>query len=194
MIEQLLEGNKKFQEGEYKKEETFYKNLVLGQNPKVLWLGCSDSRVTPERITGAKAGDIFVQRNIGNIVPIHDWNFATVLEYAVSHLKVSDIVICGHSQCGAIKALDQDIDDAYLSLWINNARDAKENIDRKEKPPATEEEKIQRSRKIEMENIRIQMRHLKTYPLVKKALASGSITVHGLYYNLDDGSLTVISG
>lgn len=194
MIDKLLSGNKIFQEGEYKKEESFYRNLVLGQNPKVLWLGCSDSRVTPERITGAKAGDIFVQRNIGNIVPTHDWNFATVLEYAVSHLKVTDIVICGHSQCGAMKALDQDIDDAYLSLWINNAREAKENVDSRSKAPVTEDEKKKRSSDIEMENIRLQIRHLKTYPLVKKALASGSIAIHGLYYNLDNGSLTVVSG
>ncbi len=192
MIDLLLEGNKIFQENEYKNNKDFYRNLVLGQNPKILWLGCSDSRVTPERITGVNAGDIFVHRNIGNIVPTHDWNFATVTEYAINYLKITDIVVCGHSQCGAIKALDQDIDDAYLSLWINNARAAKDTVDSIEKPAVTEEERKERSCKIEKENIKLQIRHLKEYPLVKKAIKSGIIKIHGLYYNLDDGTLTEI--
>ncbi|CVK33687.1 protein of unknown function [Methanoculleus bourgensis] len=121
MIEKFLEGNERFREEDFGKNPDHYNALASSQHPVVLWIGCSDSRVDPERITGAQAGEIFVQRNIGNIVPVHDWNFATVLEYALNHLQVGDIVICGHSDCGAIKGLDHESDDAYVPLWLNNA-------------------------------------------------------------------------
>ena len=111
MIDQLLEGNKKFRETVFKQNFDHYQELAKGQSPPVLWIGCSDSRLQTGHITQMKPGHLFVQRNIGNVAPIHDWNFATVLEYAVKHLKVKDIVICGHSDCGAIKALDKELDD-----------------------------------------------------------------------------------
>ncbi|HRR87804.1 MAG TPA: carbonic anhydrase, partial [Methanoculleus sp.] len=102
MIERYLEGNRRFLEEDFRRDPGHYGPLASAQHPGALWIGCSDSRVDPERITGAKAGELFVHRNIGNIVPLHDWNLATVIEYAVNHLKVDDIVICGHSNCGAI--------------------------------------------------------------------------------------------
>ena len=80
MIDNLLLGNMKFRESEFNENIELYKRLTVGQSPKVLWIGCSDSRVNPELITESKPGEIFIQRNIGNIVPIHDWNFATVLD------------------------------------------------------------------------------------------------------------------
>jgi carbonic anhydrase len=190
MIEHLILGNMKFRETDFDENTELYKNLVLGQNPKVLWIGCSDSRVVPERITHQPPGEIFVQRNIGNIVPVHDWNFATVLEYAVAHLKVTDIVVCGHSDCGAMKALDKESNDAYIPLWLNNAREVKDKVDARIKPPQTPEEMRERSRQIETENIRLQIAHLKTYPIVKSALEAGKIQVHGLYYDLATGVLS----
>jgi len=107
MIDNLLLGNYKFRESDFTPNIDHYRDLVEAQHPKVLWLGCSDSRVNPERITGARAGEIFVQRNIGNIVSDHDWNFATVLEYAIVHLQVEEIVVCGHSDCGGDKGYGQ---------------------------------------------------------------------------------------
>jgi carbonic anhydrase len=192
MIEQLLLGNKRFRETDFDKNAELYRNLVLGQKPKVLWIGCSDSRVPPERITSQPPGEIFVQRNIGNIVPVHDWNFATVLEYAVAHLKVTDIVICGHSDCGAIKALDAESSDAYIPLWLNEAREVKEMVDSRIKPPTTPEERMERSRQIETGNIRLQIGHLKTYPIVKKALEAGKVRITGLYYDLETGVLSKV--
>jgi len=192
MIENLLLGNMKFRETDFDGNIELFKKLMQGQSPQVLWIGCSDSRVVPERITSSQPGDIFVQRNIGNIVPIHDWNFATVLEYAVAHLKVTDIVVCGHSDCGAMKALDKESHDSYIPLWLNNARDAKTIVDAKISPPQTPDEKRERSRQIETENIRIQIDHLKTYPLVKSALENQKITIHGLYYDLYTGKLSKV--
>ena len=135
MIDQLLEGNKKFRETVFKQNFDHYQELVKGQSPPVLWIGCSDSRIQTGHITQMKPGHLFIQRNIGNVAPIHDWNFATVLEYAIKHLKVRDIVICGHSDCGAIKALDKELDDVYIPLWLNNAIEAKNRVDSKIKKP-----------------------------------------------------------
>lgn len=192
MIDELLEGNKKFRDTDFAQNIEYYRELAKGQSPPVLWIGCSDSRLQTGHITKAKPGVLFIQRNIGNVAPVHDWNFATVLEYAINHLKVKDIVICGHSDCGAIKALDKETNDVYIPLWLNNAMEAKERVDAKIRKPATPEEQKERSRLIEQENVRLQIEHLKKYPLVKAALKDGRIKVHGLYYNLTDGSLSKI--
>jgi carbonic anhydrase len=192
MIDRFIEGNRKFLKEDFSKDPEHYGSLVSSQSPTVLWIGCSDSRVNPERITGARAGEIFVQRNIGNIVPVHDWNFATVLEYAVKHLKVQDIVICGHSDCGAMKALDKESADAYIPLWLNNAVDAKARVDARMPPPKTPEEEKKRKREIEMENIALQIEHLRTYPPVKEAEKGGKIQIHGLYFDLATGVLTKV--
>jgi carbonic anhydrase len=192
MIDDLLEGNKRFRETEFKDHVELYQNLAKGQSPKVLWLGCSDSRLQTGHITNAPPGTLFIQRNIGNIVPIHDWNFATVLEYALNHLKVADIVICGHSDCGAIKALDKESTDNYIPLWLNNAIPAKEKVDSQIKTPSNPAEQKERSRRIEMENVRLQLEHLKTYPLIKTALQENKVHLHGLYYDLSTGTLSKI--
>ena len=189
MIDRFLEGNKRFLEDDFGKDPDHYGPLASAQHPEVLWIGCSDSRVNPERITGAKAGEIFVQRNIGNIVPVHDWNFATVLEYALNHLKVGDIVICGHSDCGAIKGLDHESDDAYVPLWLNNAMEAKRRVETRIQVPKTPEEEDLRRRLIEIENVGLQLEHLRTYPPVMAAEKGGRVRLHGLYFDLETGEL-----
>ncbi len=193
MIDKLLEGNKKFREGFFKENRAHYEELTRGQSPSVLWIGCSDSRIQTGHITQVMPGTLFMHRNIGNVAPLHDWNFATVLEYAIRHLKIKEIVICGHSDCGAIKALDKATDDVYIPLWLNNAVEAKTRVDAKIKPPKTPEEAKKRSTMIEQENIRLQIEHLKNYPLVKKALEEKKIEIHGLYYNLENGELSRIT-
>jgi carbonic anhydrase len=193
MIDNLLEGNKKFREKEFQHHIDCYQNLAKGQSPKVLWLGCSDSRVNPERLTGARPGILFIQRNIGNVVPLHDWNFATVLEYAINHLTITDIVICGHSDCGAIKALDKETDDNYIPLWLNNAMAAKDRVDSGANGQVTPGDNRERSKMIEHENVRLQIEHLKTYPIVKATLKEGKIAVHGLYYDLTTGTLSRVT-
>jgi len=192
MIDQLLAGNVKFRETYFKQNYERYSELAKGQKPSVLWIGCSDSRLQTGHITNSDPGVLFIQRNIGNVAPVHDWNFATVLEYALKHLKVSDIVICGHSDCGAVKALDKETDDNYIPLWLNNAMEARNRVDARIKKPVTPAEMKDRSRMIEQENVRLQIEHLKTYPLVKNALKEKQIQIHGLYYNLDNGELSKI--
>ena len=140
MIDKLLKGNEKFRKTIFK-ENLIFTGTCKRTEPPVLWIGCSDSRIQTGHITQMKPGHLFIQRNIGNVAPIHDWNFATGLEYAIKHLKVKDIVICGHSDCGAIKALDKELDDVYIPLWLNNAIEAKNRVDSKIRKPTTSAER-----------------------------------------------------
>ncbi|PKG32448.1 MAG: carbonic anhydrase [Methanoregula sp.] len=189
----MFRGNEEFRQTDFVPNITYWKGIVSGQQPKILWIGCSDSRVNPERITGSAPGELFIQRNIGNAVPLQDWNFTTVLEYALMNLKVEHIVICGHSDCGAIKALDiEDSDYYYIPVWLNNAREAKHRVDSQMKKPVTPEEIHDRYQRIEKENVRLQLEHLKAHPLVKKVCRERRIFFHGLYFNIHDGRLTRI--
>jgi carbonic anhydrase len=190
MIDKFLEGNRAFVSGDFTDKKSFYAGLAKGQSPKVLWIGCSDSRVTPERITSAEAGELFVHRNIGNIVPLSSWSFATVLEYALRHLKVQEIVVCGHSDCGAMKALGKETEDVYIPLWLNNAGEVLPKVDAEVKRLPHPPDERGRRRMIELENVRLQIAHLRTYPLVRKAEAEGAIRVHGLYFDLDSGRVS----
>jgi carbonic anhydrase len=193
MIDKLLLGNLRFRETDFTPNIDYYKELAGSQHPEILWIACSDSRLQSGHITQARAGELFIQRNIGNIVPVHDWNFATVLEYAVVHLKVKDVVICGHSNCGAIRALDKESTDSYIPLWLNNAREAKTRVDGKIRVPETLLEKEERYKLIEQENVRLQMEHLYTYPLLKKAADEKQVETHGLYYDLGTGVLSRVT-
>jgi len=192
MIDELLAGNVIFQNTLFKQNHERYSELVKGQQPPVLWIGCSDSRLQTGHITHTQAGTLFMHRNIGNMVPANDWSLATVLEYGIRHLKVQDIVICGHSDCGAIKALDKDLEDVYIPHWLNNAIEAKQRVDAKIKKPSNPQEQKNRSRLIEQENVRLQIEHLKTYPIIKKSLKEKRIEIHGLYYDLETGGLSKI--
>lgn len=192
MVERFLEGNRKFIEEDFSKDPEHYAKLATGQSPTSLWIACSDSRVDPERITNARMGDIFVHRNIGNIVPVGDGNLGTVLEYAVNHLKVKDIVVCGHSDCGAMKALDHESDEEYIPSWLKNAEDVKIKVDKKFGGPGECKDPSARKREIEYENIHLQLANLRTYQAVKDAEEAGKIRLTGIYYDLGTGKLEIV--
>ena len=192
MVERFLEGNKKFIEEDFSKDPEHYAKLATGQSPTSLWIACSDSRVDPERITNARMGDIFVHRNIGNIVPVGDGNLGTVLEYAVNHLKVRDIVVCGHSDCGAMKALDHESDEEFIPSWLKNAEEVKIKVDKEFGGPGECKDPAARKREIEYENIHLQLANLRTYQAVKAAEEAGKIKLHGIYYDLGTGKLEIV--
>ena len=191
MGDKLLDGNRMFLETEFTKQKEYFQKLAQGQSPTTLWIGCSDSRVGPERITGSRAGEIFVHRNIGNVVAVNSMSFATVAEYAINHLKVKEIVVCGHSDCGAMKALaaGKEGNDAFIPLWLNNAAEAKQRLEKRGAPAGEKEQRTA----LEKENVRLQLEHLRAYPLVKKAIADGRVTVRGLYYDLATGTLSEVT-
>ncbi len=108
MITTLLEGTKKFVAETFEKEKEFFAELAKDQKPTVLWIGCSDSRVPVNTITQTRAGEVFTHRNVGNIVATNDWNLSAVLEFSINHLRIPDVVICGHYGCGGMAALDEE--------------------------------------------------------------------------------------
>jgi carbonic anhydrase len=191
MADKLLDGNRAFREGEFTRDKEYFGTLAQGQSPPTLWIGCSDSRVGPERITGSRAGELFVHRNIGNVVAVNCMSFATVAEYAINHLKVKEIVVCGHSDCGAMKALaaGKEGGDAFIPLWLNNAAEAKQRLEKRGTPAGEKEMRTA----LEKENVRVQLEHLRAYPLVKKAIAEGRLKVRGLYYDLATGTLSEVT-
>jgi carbonic anhydrase len=188
-IEELLAGHQKFKIDFEAEAELFRRLAREGQSPKVLWIGCSDSRVIPEQITGARAGDMFVMRNVANVVPPcqkHDAAGA-VIEYAVQHLGVRDIIICGHTKCGGIKALDDDIDkapDGHIARWLETARPAREMVEKLSLPP---EELYLETIKA---NVLLQQMNLLTYPCIREAIDKGLLKTHGWLYDLCTGDIT----
>ncbi len=122
-IKTLIENNKKWAKRKLAEDKDYFKKLSMGQTPKVLYIGCSDSRVAAEEIMGLAPGEAFVHRNIANMVISIDLNSMSVINYAVDHLKVEHIIICGHYGCGGIKAAMESEDLGILNPWLRNIRD-----------------------------------------------------------------------
>ena len=117
-IKQIFKNNQKWIQEKLKIDPNYFKKLSRGQNPDILYIGCSDSRVTAEEIMGVQPGDVFVHRNIANMVSNTDLSAMSVINFAVSNLKVKHIVVCGHYYCGGVKAAMQSEDLGILNPWI----------------------------------------------------------------------------
>jgi carbonic anhydrase len=154
------------------------------QKPKVMFVGCSDSRVIPEQLIGAGPGEVFVLRNIANIIPpygLGHYSIGAALEYAVNHLPVAHLVICGHTDCGGIKALDSRVDalrEPLLALWVELARSARTRVDAHGVAPD------KRHRAIVEQNVILQLEHAKSYLAVQKALKENRLELHGWLFDL----------
>lgn len=192
MIEELLEGNRRFVSTEFRQNLGYYQDLALAQRPTVLWIGCSDSRVAEHVITSARPGTLFVHRNIANIVSFNDVNIAAVLEYALLHLKIRDIVVCGHYGCGGIRALEEgNLRDDYIADWLLIASSAKDRADR-----IARERGLSGEAKLELlsrENVKLQIEHLRKLSPLRNLQAQGcEVRIHGLIYVLKTGELEVL--
>jgi len=193
MITSLLDGNKRFVTDVFDRERDYFEELAKTQRPTVLWIGCSDSRVPVNTITQTKAGDVFVHRNVANIVATNDWNLSAVLEFTINHLKIPDIVVCGHYGCGGIAAMDEDlVDDRYIPIWLNNAYKAKEKVDEKILSLRIKLSQEQRMQLIVEENVRLQLEHLREYPFVRAAMQEKKLSIHGWVYDMSNGEIKVI--
>ena len=120
---QVFENNKKWIKDKEASDKDFFKHLAEGQNPEILYIGCSDSRATAEELMGARPGQVFVHRNIANVVGSADLNSLSVIQYAVAHLKVKHIVVCGHYFCGGVKAAMKAQDLGILNPWLRCVQD-----------------------------------------------------------------------
>ncbi len=193
MITTLLEGNKRFVSDVFDREKDYFAELSKHQRPTVLWIGCSDSRVPVNTITQTRPGEVFVHRNVGNIVATNDWNLSAVLEFTINHLKIPDVVVCGHYNCGGINALvNESPDDRYIPIWLNNAYKALERVDEKLRSLRLQVTDDQRRRLIEEENVRLQLEHLLEYPFVRRAMLDGKLSIHGWMYDMDTGEIKVM--
>jgi len=187
--EKLITGHQRFREKFDSESEVFERLAEEGQNPKVLWIGCSDSRVVPELITGADPGELFDVRNIANIVPPAPTiacATGAAIEYAVLHLHVSHIVVCGHTDCGGIKALETPPSaeaEPHIASWLELAKTARERVRARNLPP---DEIYLETIKT---NVLLQCENLRTYPCVVTAEGSGEISIHAWLYDLQTGQI-----
>ncbi len=168
-----------------------------GQSPKALMISCADSRIVPEHIMQADPGDLFVCRNAGNIVPPHASQLGGVtatVEYAVMVLGVRDIIVCGHSDCGAMKALATDADLASMpnvAAWLRHSH-AAQKVCRENYP--TDLSDAEKLRNMALENVVVQLNHLRTHPSVASGVARGEIALHGWYVDIHAGQVLGLDG
>ncbi len=185
----LIDGYRQFREKYKSDHEVFDRLADEGQDPKVLWIGCSDSRVVPELITGADPGELFNVRNIANVVPPADSPESATgaaVEYAVIHLGVKHIVVCGHTECGGIAALAGEPEPGKqpnIVSWLEFARPARE---RALASGVAEEDLYLETIKT---NVLIQMDNLRTFPSVTDGEAAGALKIHGWLYDLHAGTI-----
>jgi len=191
----LLDGNAKFKNSYFKSHEKELLSLAHeGQSPKALFIGCADSRVIPSLIVNAAPGDLFVIRNVGNFVapykPDDDYHAtASGIEYALVALEVSEIIICGHTYCGAIESLYSDIskdDFIHTKKWLSLGEKAKELAIN---ALGSDAQKAELLRATEKFSVITQIENLLTYPQVQQRLDAGTLHIHGWVYDLESGSI-----
>ena len=191
MIEEFLSGNRRFIDEEFSKNSAYYSDLAESQHPKIIWIGCSDSRVSEDVITNSKPGSIFVHRNVANIVAFNDINIASIIEYGVVHLKIPDIVVCGHYNCGGVQAMLDGVEEHYIADWLLIASGAIKIANQ-----IAQEKKLSKREHLDLlseENVKLQIQHLNGLSLIKKLHKRGPLPrVHGWLYSLESGKIKVL--
>jgi carbonic anhydrase len=195
-MKKLLAGIRRFQTGYFAAHREFFETLAKGQKPNALFITCSDSRISPSLITDSRPGEIFMIRNAGNMMPSYEQarsgfsGEAATLQYAIEVLQVQHIIICGHTDCGAVKALMAPPEDLQhldiVKFWIDQAAHLREIIDEKFSHLDEGERHIAA---IE-QNVLIQLEDMLTFPFIKRRLAAGRLMVHGWVYHIGDGQIT----
>ncbi|KFC06880.1 carbonic anhydrase [Trabulsiella guamensis ATCC 49490] len=194
-MKEIIDGFLKFQRDAFPERADLFKRLATQQNPRALFISCSDSRLVPELVTQREPGDLFVIRNAGNIVPSYGpepGGVTASVEYAVAALRVSDIVICGHSDCGAMTAiagchcLDNMPAVGHWLRYADSARvvnEAREHLNLHDKTAS-----------MVRENVIAQLANIQTHPSVRLALEEGRIALHGWVYDIESGEITAYDG
>jgi carbonic anhydrase len=185
-LSQVFSNNKKWIEEKLAVDANYFEHLGQGQNPELLFIGCSDSRVTAEELMGLGPGEAFVHRNIANMVSGTDLNVMSVVEYAVVHLKVNHVVVCGHYACGGVKAAMQSADLGILNPWLRNIRDVYRL--HKNELNAIECEDKRYDRLVEL-NVKEQCVNLIKTAAVQKAIRERGLKVHGWVFDIHTGKL-----
>ena len=187
VYEKLLLENKAWAKEMKEEDPMFFERLVNVQTPKFLWIGCSDSRVPPNEITQTRPGEIFIHRNIANMVVHTDLNMLSVLQYAVEVLKVKHIIVCGHYGCGGVKAAMSRQSLGLINKWLRNIKDVYRYHQAEVEACGTEDEKV--NKLIEL-NVREQVLNLAKTSIIQKSWKKFNAPhIHGWVYDLHDGLL-----
>lgn len=190
-MQKLIQGIHEFQRTVFTAERELFERLARGQSPDTLFITCSDSRVCPNLLTQTVPGELFVIRNAGNIVPPHGPHVggeAATIEYAIAALRVKDIVICGHTSCGAMKAVVNPKEAEgvpRVAAWLAHA-DATRQIIRDHYPHLSGHALVTAA---VQENVLVQLEHLRTQPMVAAGLAKGTLRLHGWVYKIETGEV-----
>lgn len=180
---------RQFHQTEFKKKQALYEQLHQGQNPETLFITCSDSRITPSELTQSKPGELFVIRNAGNLIPSYPNNGgeSATIEYALTVLNIKHIIVCGHSQCGAMKGLlhpETTHNMPVINSWLEHAPKREDIMNKYDHE--TDADLLD---KATTENVLLQIEHLKQYPSVKAKLDKDEITIHAWVYNFETGTV-----
>ncbi len=187
----LFENNKNWVEEQLKKDPNFFIDLANGQRPEYLWMGCSDSRVPANEITGTKPGEMFVHRNIANVIVHTDFNAMSVLEYAVNVLEVKHIIVCGHYGCGGVRAAMSNTSFGLVDNWLRNIKDV--YFKHYQELDGIEDLDKRADRLTEL-NVIEQVRNLAKTKIVQDAWHAGKkIEIHGWVYGLNNGLLNELN-
>jgi carbonic anhydrase len=193
-MHRLLTGFRQFQDHVFPSRRERYEELALGQQPSALFITCSDSRIVPHMLTQTEPGELFVLRNAGNLVPPSTaaWSGeAATIEYAIQVLKVEDIIVCGHSHCGAVTGLLRPESLAGLPAvehWLAHAEQVRREIFDQELRPDGDDDLMTTAVKA---NVMVQLNHLRTYLPVTEGEARGDLRLYGCFYRFETGEVTV---
>lgn len=182
----IFERNENWRVKKISKQENYFTELSKDQKPNFLYIGCSDSRVPAGELMGVEAGEVFVHRNIANVVPPIDLSSTSVVEYAVEHLKIKHIVVCGHYSCGGVKAAMQSTNEGILNPWLSSVRDVFRL--HKEELEEIKDEKKRYDRLVEL-NVEEQCINLIKKASVQKAYRKRNLKVHGWVFDIKTGKL-----
>jgi len=186
IFEKILEENKTWIAEHLRLDPDYFKDLSKGQSPEILYFGCSDSRVTAEEMMGAKPGEVFIHRNIANLVVNSDLNIMSVINYAVAYLQVKHIVVCGHYYCGGVKAAMESADMGIMNLWLRNIQDVYRL--HKDELKAILDEEARYKRLVEL-NVQEQCVNLLKTIDVQQAYRERGIDIHGWVFDVHTGKL-----
>ncbi len=184
--QRLLKNNRSWAQKHIAKDASFFKKLSVGQSPEYLWIGCSDSRVPANDVTGTKPGELFVHRNIANVVIQTDMNLLSVLYYAVDLLKVKHVIVCGHYDCGGVCAAMQNQDFGFVNNWL---RSIKEVYAKHKTELLAIEDMAKRERRLVELNVMEQVNNLAKTRIVQRAWKNSTLQIHGWVYDGNNGQI-----
>lgn len=188
--QKLIQGNKLFAETKKFQDPDYFKKLAEGQQPDYLWIGCSDSRVPANEITSTHSGEIFVHRNIANLVVHTDVNLLSVLEYSIKYLGVKHVIVCGHYGCGGVKASMSNTVYGFVDNWLRNIKDVYHKY--RQELDAIRNPELRANRLTEL-NVIEQVRNLAKTSIVQEAWTKRELHLHGWVYGLDTGLINDLS-